>query len=298
MADAPVSPHGRGAPPAARRPARGRCWPGADRASGERARRQRRTTPLLADRDAVTAGHGDAGEEGRRRSRARPPVRRPRRPGSPRAVEKAAPANKRRGRRRTPRRRGNRAAKKTAGREAPPAPAAARRAPRSRGKQALAAREGGREPPRSRRRPPEPELAGTEPAPPAREAGLGGARPSASTVSAACPASARSSSWRGHRLAGGGDARRRRWPSSRRTAEAEAGVAAALDFLRAPADRRVRGRRVRLRRGVHRQRLARRCCARSTGAGSGSRCGASRTSRRPAARWSSRTTPAPCPWTR
>jgi 1-acyl-sn-glycerol-3-phosphate acyltransferase len=55
MADAPVIPMNGDRP--RRRPAAGTrsVLAGADRASGERARRQRRTTPLLADRDEVTA---------------------------------------------------------------------------------------------------------------------------------------------------------------------------------------------------------------------------------------------------
>ena len=77
---------------------------------------------------------------------------------------------------------------------------------------------------------------------------------------------------RGHRRAPPGDADPAGGDRSRRPATSRRAVADALAFLAAPADRRLRGRRVRLRPRADRHRAAGRCCARSTGGGSGSRC--------------------------
>ena len=71
MADAPVIPMSGERP--RRRPAAGArsVLAGADRASGERARRQRRTTPLLADRDEMTAVAERPAEQAARENAAR-----------------------------------------------------------------------------------------------------------------------------------------------------------------------------------------------------------------------------------
>ena len=92
MADAPVIPMD-GERPRRRGTGARSVLAGADRASGERARRQRRTTPLLADRDAVTA----ATETPAKKAAAKkgPAAgKKAAAPGKPAAAEKAAPANK------------------------------------------------------------------------------------------------------------------------------------------------------------------------------------------------------------